>query len=254
MAMSDINLTIKDNILTIIINRPSKKNALTQAMYTAMADAIHSADEDASVHVIFIRGSQGCFTSGNDLRDFLAVTQDNMETSPVGRFLLAISGVKKPIVAAVEGPAIGIGTTLLLHCDIVFAAQTARFQLPFVNLGLCAEGSSSYLLPKIAGHQKAAELFFLGELFSSDDAKEIGFVNHICDDKNVINDAMACAQKLSEKPPAALILIKSQLKRSDLEKTQAVLEEEFRSFMERLTTQEAKEALNTFFNRREVKE
>lgn len=244
--MPDIDLSIKDRIFSITINRPNKKNALTQGMYTAMADGIFSADENPSVHVIFIRGTQGCFTSGNDLKDFLAVPQKAMESLPVGRFLFAISNARKPIVAAVEGPAIGVGTTLLLHCDIVFAAQTARFQLPFVNLGLCAEGASSYLLPKMAGYQKAAELLLLGESFSSTQAKEIGFVNHICTDDRIVDEALACARKLSEKPTEGLILIKSQLKRNDLEKTQAVLKEEFISFRKRLASPEAKEAFGTF--------
>jgi enoyl-CoA hydratase/carnithine racemase len=252
--MPDIDLSIKDKILTITINRPSKKNALTQNMYTTMADAISSAEENRSIHVIFIRGTQGCFSSGNDLKDFLSMAQGPMENLPVGRFLSTISSAKKPIVAAVEGPAVGIGTTMLLHCDIVFADQNARFQLPFVNLALCAEGASSYLLPNMAGHQKAAELLLLGEAFSSTQAKEIGFVNHVCANDAVLDEGLACARKLSEKPLTALTLIKSQLKRNDLKKTQSVLKDEFLSFREMLASPEAKEALAAFFEPRGIRD
>lgn len=146
----------RDRVLRIIINRPQKKNALTRAMYAAMAEAITRAEEDSGIRVIFMHGSQDCFTAGNDLKDFQAFRQDG-NNKDVSNFLSAVSRAKKPIVAAVGGVAVGVGTTMLLHCDLVYAGEGARFRMPFVALGLCPEAASSFLLPKLIGHQRASE-------------------------------------------------------------------------------------------------
>src|SRR5512141_1138899 len=176
--MSNIITETKDGIARIEIDRPEKKNALTAAMYQALADAIKAAEADARVRVLLIHGKTDLFTAGNDLQDFL----DNPprdDNRPVFQFLYGISQAQKPIVAAVAGAAVGIGTTMLLHCDLVYAAPNARLQLPFVNLGLVPEAGSSLLLPALAGYQRAAELLLLGEPFDAHKAKEIGLVTEV---------------------------------------------------------------------------
>jgi enoyl-CoA hydratase/carnithine racemase len=164
--MSTILSSRDGAILRIALNRPDKKNALTAQMYAAFADALTAADADAGVRVVVIHGNEAGFTAGNDLQDFLSDPPADM-ASPVFRFLRAVSRAQKPLVAAVTGPAVGVGTTMLLHCDFVYAADTARFALPFVNLGLCPEAGSSYLLPLVAGYRRAAELLMLGEPFDA---------------------------------------------------------------------------------------
>src|SRR5665647_96490 len=165
MSSTDlIQSELSEGILTLCINRPDKKNALNLAMYQALADGLREADRVDAVRAILIRGGEACFTSGNDLADFLEAPQTGPE-SPVMQFLIAISEARKPIVAAVNGVAVGVGVTMLLHCDLVYAGRGATFQMPFVNLGLCPEAGSTLLLPRIMGHQRAAELLLLGESF-----------------------------------------------------------------------------------------
>ena len=176
--MDQIITENRDGILRIEINRPDKKNALTAAMYQAMADALTAADADPKVRVVLIHGKSDLFTAGNDLQDFLD-NRPRDEDRPAFQFLRNISRAQKPIVAAVAGAAVGIGTTMLLHCDLVYAAPNTRLQLPFVNLGLVPEAASSLLLPALVGYQRAAELLLLCEPFSAQTAKEIGLVNAV---------------------------------------------------------------------------
>jgi enoyl-CoA hydratase/carnithine racemase len=177
--MTDLILTeTRDRIARIEINRPDKKNALTVAMYRAMADAVAAAEADPQVRVILIHGRADCFCAGNDLKDFLEQPPHG-EGAPVSQFLQRIAVAKKPLIAAVGGPAVGIGTTMLLHCDLVYAAPETRFQLPFVTLGLVPEAASSYLLPKIAGYHRAAELLLLGKPFTAQAALAAGIVTEI---------------------------------------------------------------------------
>ncbi|MEH6605178.1 MAG: enoyl-CoA hydratase-related protein, partial [Pseudomonadales bacterium] len=152
-----VNVTIDDQVMTIAWDRPDKKNALTQAMYGAAADALLDAENNSNVRVVIITGSHDCFTAGNDLNDFLNNPAIG-DGAPVTRFLTAIASFKKPIIAAVNGPAVGVGTTMLLHCDMVVAADTSVFSMPFSKLGVCPEAASSYLLPLMAGYHRAAEL------------------------------------------------------------------------------------------------
>ncbi|MDP2639165.1 MAG: enoyl-CoA hydratase-related protein, partial [Betaproteobacteria bacterium] len=194
--MSNILSETKDGIARIEIDRPDKKNALTAAMYQAMADAIHAAEADSSVRVLLIHGKPGLFTAGNDLQDFLDHPPRD-DQRPVFQFLYAISQAQKPIVAAVAGAAVGIGTTMLLHCDLVYAAPNARLQLPFVNLGLVPEAASSLLLPALVGYQRAAKLLLLGEPFSAQKAKEIGLVTDVVPEDRLFDTAMAQAKKLA---------------------------------------------------------
>ena len=244
-----IQCDCREHILRITINRPEKMNALTAAMYDAFANAILAADGDPEVRVILIEGTGGCFTSGNDLHDF-ATSPPAGEESPVFRFLQAISGAQKPIVAAVLGPAVGVGTTMLLHCDLVCAGERARFELPFVNLGLCPEAAASLLLPQLAGHQRAAELLLLGEPFGADRAQEIGLVNAVLPDGEVLQQAYALARNLAQKPPASVRLSKSLLKRGGQRAVAETIAEEGRHFLQRLSSPEAQEAFAAFFEKR----
>jgi enoyl-CoA hydratase/carnithine racemase len=236
-------------IQRIRMNRPEKKNALTMAMYTAFAEAIRAADGDAGVRVILIEGAGDAFTAGNDLQDFLAHAPQG-GPRPVLDFLQVFSHAAKPIVAAVHGVAVGVGTTMLAHCDLVYAAEGARFSMPFVNLGLCPENASSFLLPSICGYQRAAELLMFGEPFDAAKAREVGLVNAVVPLAELGATATAAAQKLAGKPPASLRLTKRLLRRAWLPEIEAALAEESKAFAERLSSPEAKEAFTAFFEKR----
>jgi len=255
MSALDINNEIiaesQEHILRIKINRPEKKNALTIAMYAAMADAILRAEEGDDIRVIFLQGTPDCFTAGNDLQDFKDFKPDG-EVRGINAFLGAIGRAKKPLVAAVGGIAIGVGTTMLLHFDLVYAGQNAQFRLPFVNLGLCPEAASSFLLPSLIGHQHASELLLLGEFFSAVKALEIGLVNAVYPDSEFIDKAYAQAQKLAQQPPASVRLTKALLKRSISGEIADTMAQEMKYFAERLGSAECAEALSAFFERRKA--
>ena len=247
--MDHIITESRDGILRIEINRPDKKNALTAAMYQAMADAIRAAEADGSVRVILIHGQSDLFTSGNDLQDFL----DNPprdDNRPVFQFLYGISQAQKPIVAAVAGVAVGIGTTMLLHCDLVYAAPNSRLQLPFVNLGLVPEAGSSLLLPALLGYQRAAELLLLGEQFSAQKGKEIGLVTEVVSESELFDTAMAQAKKLAAKPAASVRLTKKLMKQGQAAAVAQRIKLESDRFGERLASPEAKEAFAAFLEKR----
>ncbi len=244
-----IDTVCGDGILRIGINRPEKRNAINRQMYSEMAAALARAEHDAAIRVILIHGSADCFTSGNDLRDF-AQNPPTGEDSPVFQFLAAISQASKPLVAAVNGPAIGIGTTMLLHCDLVYAGENAKFQTPFVNLGLCPEAASSLLLPQLAGYQRAAEMLLLGQPFGATKAYEAGMVNDIFPGNKVFQHALAQVQLLAKQPPAAVRLAKQLMKKNIVAAVPAVMAEEGRHFIERLSSPEAAEALGAFFEGR----
>jgi len=244
-----IRSACSDGIRTLCINRPEKKNALNLAMYQALADGLRQADMDDAVRVILISGCPECFTSGNDLADFLASPPTGAD-SPVMQFLTAISEARKPVVAAVNGIAVGVGVTMLLHCDLVYAGSGASFQMPFVNLGLCPEAGSTLLLPRIMGHQRAAELLLLGEVFSADKACSVGIVTAVCPDQEVLATARSKALQLAAQPAAAVRLTKSLLKRDTADPVRETIAEEGRQFMARLNSPEAAEALQAFMQRR----
>jgi len=249
--MTDIVTSREGAVQRVQLNRPDKKNAITTAMYAALADAIAAADADRSVRVTFLHGAGDGFTAGNDLHDFLA-NPPQSEDRPAFRFLHAISHATKPIVAAVHGVAIGIGTTMLGHCDLVYAAEGTRFHLPFVNLGLCPEGASSLLLPLTAGYQRAAELLLLAEPFDAAKAREIGLVTEVVPGSQVLATAAAAAQRLAAKPPASLRLTKQLLKRALMPQIEAALAAELKVFATRLASPEAKEAFTAFFEKRQA--
>lgn len=239
-----------DGVLRIEIDRPDKKNALTAAMYQAMADALKAGEADPGVRVLLIHGKADLFTAGNDLQDFL----DNPprdDQRPVFQFLYGISQAKKPIVAAVAGAAVGIGTTMLLHCDLVYAAPNARLQLPFVNLGLVPEAGSSLLLPALVGYQRAAELLLLGEPFDAHKAKEMGLVTEVVPAELLLQTAMAQAKKLAAKPAASLRLSKQLMKQGQAAAVAQQIRLESNQFGERLASPEAKEAFSAFLEKRQ---
>jgi enoyl-CoA hydratase/carnithine racemase len=249
--MSDILTAQADGILTITFNRPDKKNALTSTMYAVLADALEAADTDPAVRVILFSGNGGAFTAGNDLQDFLNNPPQG-DNTPVFRFLRAISTASKPLVAAVSGVAVGVGTTMLLHCDLVYAGESAKLSLPFVNLALVPEAASSLLLPAMIGHHRAAELFMLGEAFTPTTAKDYGIVNAIYPDDKLLAEATAVAAKLAAKPPTALRLTKQLLKRTKGD-VAGQMAEEGQHFRSQLKSAEAREAMTAFFEKRPPK-
>jgi enoyl-CoA hydratase/carnithine racemase len=246
----DLILSERDGaVLRIEFNRPAKKNAITVDMYRALADAFEQAETDAGIRAVLIQGKAEVFTSGNDLADFLAHPPRD-ESAPTFRFLRVLSQLQKPIVAAVSGAAVGIGTTLLLHCDLVYAAPGTRFSLPFVNLGLVPEAASSLLLPRLAGWQRAAELLLLGEVFGVEKAMEIGLVNACVPAEQLLAFAAATARQLGEQPPAALRMTKRLMKEAMLPAVELAMASEARAFAERLDSAEAREAFTAFLEKR----
>src|SRR5579864_4268570 len=248
MAM-DILVECADGVLTIAFNRPERKNAITAAMYQTMADALVDAQADASVRAILIRGSAGIFSAGNDLEEFMKAPPTG-ENAPVFQFLRAISSAEKPVVASVAGAAVGVGTTLLLHCDLVYAAETATFSLPFSQLGLCPEAASSLLLQRVAGYQGAAEKLLLGEAFDAKEAQRMGFVNRLLAASEVDAFALAQAVKLAALPASSLRVTKSLMKRASQHEIQTQMSEEAVHFGKMLLAPEAREAFKAFFEKR----
>jgi enoyl-CoA hydratase/carnithine racemase len=220
-------------------------------MYGALADAIEAAETDASVRVVLIRGEGDMFTSGNDVGEFAAIATGAAQGERhVGRFLQALAHSSRPLVAAVQGRAVGVGTTMLLHCDLVYAAEGTRFQLPFVPLGLCPEAGSSALLPALAGRALAAELLLLGEPFDPELAHRIGLVNRVVAPAELHEIARARARALAELPPASVRLTKRLMREADGPGVEAALARESASFFERLRSPEAAEAMQAFFHKR----
>ncbi len=236
-------------VLRIEFNRPEKKNAITLAMYQALADTLEEAAADGAVRVVLFHGKPEIYTSGNDLADFLA-NPPRDENAPTFRFLKAISHFGKPLVAAVSGAAVGIGTTMLLHCDFVFAAAGTRFSLPFVNLALVPEAASSFLLVRLAGWPRAAELLMLGDSFTAERAREIGLVNEVVAPEKLLEAAKAVAHQLAAKPPEALRLTKSLMKQGVIAAIEQAMTREGKVFGARLDSPEAKEAFAAFLEKR----
>lgn len=238
-----------NGVATIEIARPEKKNALTMVMYTAMADALRSAQADASVRAVLITGQPGVFTSGNDLEDFMQRPPQGMD-SPVFQFMLALLECEKPVVAAVTGAAIGIGTTMLLHCDFVYVSDEARLAMPFVGLGLVPEYGSSLLVSQLMGHAKAAEKLLLGDPFTGADAVECGLANAVLPTGEVVNHARRVAERFNALPPGAVRDSKRLMRAPQREQVRAVIASEAAIFSERLRSPEAQEAFQAFFQKR----
>ena len=250
-------MTIKtatlNGVATIEIARPEKKNALTQAMYTALADALVAANADVAVRAVLITGQPGCFTSGNDIEDFMQRPPgagSDGSTSPVARFMQALLDCEKPVVAAVTGAAVGIGTTLLLHCDLVYVSDEARLAMPFVSLGLVPEYASSLVVPLLMGHAKAAEKLLLGEPFSGSDAVDCGIANAVLPAGEVVNHARRMAERFNNLPPSAVRETKRLMRAPRREQVQQVMAAEGALFAQRLRSPEAAEAFQAFFQKR----
>ena len=231
------------------IRRPEKKNALTEAMYRDLTRALAEAESDSAVRVVLFRGHAGVFTSGNDIVDFLEHPPTGQE-APVFVFLSTIATARKPIVAAVAGPAVGIGTTMLLHCDYIVAAENTQFVLPFVNLGLCPEAASSLLLPLVIGYRRAAEALMLGNRISASKALDWGLVNAVVADAQVDEAALAKAGELARKPVEALRATKKLLKGHLASLLRATLAEEAEQFQALLASPAARECLAAFIEKR----
>lgn len=246
---SDIHVSVADAIQTLRLTRPAKKNALTGAMYDALTAALDHGDRDPGVACHIIAGSGGCFTAGNDVADFLEQARSGEMPRAVLGFLAKLPRIEKPLIAAVDGPAIGIGTTLLLHCDLVYATPSSVFATPFLDLGLVPEAGSSLLAPVRMGYGRAFELLVAGEPFAADRAREAGLVNLVVAASDLEQAARATALRLAEKPPAALALSR-RLLRGDADAVARRIEEEVAIFAERLRSPEAKEAFQAFLEKR----
>ena len=242
--------TVDTNGVAVLeIARPEKKNALTQAMYTAMAEAIAAADADPAIRAVLVTGQPGIFTSGNDLEDFMQRPPSG-EDSPVFRFMKALAECGKPVVAAVTGGAIGIGTTMLLHCDLVYVSDEARLAMPFVGLGLVPEYASSLLVTQLVGHAKATELLLLGEPFNGEAAVEMGIANAVLPAAEVVNHARRMAERFNALPPGAVRESKALMRRAQKALVEDTVRVEGEIFGKRLRSPEAMEAFQAFFQKR----
>ncbi|MBX3603890.1 MAG: enoyl-CoA hydratase [Piscinibacter sp.] len=242
-----------NGVATIEIARPEKKNALTVAMYEAMAAALAAAQADPGVRAVLITGQPGIFSSGNDIEDFMsrsAGAGGAIAESPVLGFMRALTGTEKPVVAAVTGAAIGIGTTLLLHCDLVYVSDEARLAMPFVSLGLVPEFASSLILPRLLGNVRAAEKLLLGEPFSAQDAVDAGIANAVLPAGEVVNHARRVAERFNALPPGAVRETKRLLRRASAEEVLKTIGVESELFGQRLRSPEAMEAFQAFFQKR----
>ena len=246
---NDILTHVERGVMTITLNRLDRKNSITSAMYGAMADALAAAESDATVRVAVLQGHETVFSAGNDIGDFLNKPPAGMD-SPVFRFLRGIATFPKPLLAAVCGPAVGVGTTLLFHCDLVYAGDNAAFSMPFVNLGLCPEAASSLLVPQMLGYHRAAEALLLGEPFMAEAALEVGLVNRVVPPTEANGVAQAAAQKLAAKPLSSLVETKRLMKKGQQQLVLQQMADEGQSFSRMLGEPAAKEAFGAFMEKR----
>lgn len=244
-----INTRTQNNIAIIEIARPERKNAITSTMYQQMADALAAAQSDAAVRAIVIHGQADIFTAGNDLEEFAKRPPSGLD-SPVFQFMKAMNSASKPIIAAVTGAAVGIGTTLLLHCDLVYAADNAKFSMPFTSLGLCAEFASSALLQLNTGYVKAAEKLLMGEPFTAEEAVEMNLVNRLLPPSEVIAYAIGRAERFNLLPPDAVRTTKQLMRAPHRKLISDTIAAEAAEFSRLLATDQAKEAFSAFFERR----
>lgn len=244
-----IKTAIVNGVASIEIARPEKKNALTRAMYQEMADTLVAVNSDKTVRAVLIQGQPNIFTSGNDIEDFMS-SPPRDEEAPVFQFMRALVGCEKPVIAAVNGAAIGIGTTLLLHCDLVYVADDARLAMPFVGLGLVPEFASSLIVPRLLGHAKAAEKLLLGDPFTGVDAAECGIANAVLPATEVVNHARRVAERFNTLAPSAVRESKRLMRRHSAELVQETIKVEAEIFSARLRSPEAMEAFQAFFQKR----
>lgn len=245
--MSDqILVSRADGVCELQLNRPEKRNALTLAMYGAIVEALNEARADDSVRVVLVSGAGASFTAGNDLNDFLT-QRDFSESNNAVRFLDTLRSFRKVLIAAVHGQTVGIGVTALLHCDLVVAARSTQMSMPFVKLGLVPEAGSSLLLPRLVGHQRAAELLFLGRPFDAAEALQMGLINRVVEDAVLMDEARKLARSVAQQPPGALLAAK-RLLRSETG-LGARMQEELEAFRAQLGSEEFKAAVQAFFTK-----
>jgi enoyl-CoA hydratase/carnithine racemase len=235
------------NLQILTFNRPEKMNALTREMYSGLTKGLQEAADDFSVRAVVLTSEGEHFTAGNDIADFMANPPTDQDTD-VARFLGSLLNFPKPLIAAVKGNAVGVGTTMLLHCDVVVSSPSARFSMPFASLGLVPEAGSSYLFPALVGYQRAAKIFMTGESFSADDAKEMGLVASIASD--ALLEALEIASVIAAQPPQAIINTKALLKASKHDAVEAVMKAEFQLFSLALQSDEAMEAFMNFMSKK----
>lgn len=246
---TDILVHAEAGVMTVTLNRLERKNSITSAMYAALADAIESARDDAAVRVVVLQGHETVFSAGNDIGDFLDKPPAGTD-SPVFRFLRGIATFPKPLLAAVCGPAVGIGTTLLFHCDLVYAGDNAAFSMPFANLGLCPEAASSLLVPQMLGYHRAAEALLLGEPFMAEAALEVGLANRVLPPTEANAYAQAQARKLAGKPLSSLVETKRLMKKGQQQAVLQQMADEGESFGRMLRAPAAREAFTAFMEKR----
>ncbi|MEL7526471.1 MAG: crotonase/enoyl-CoA hydratase family protein [Pseudomonadota bacterium] len=246
-----IRKSLEDGVQILRLDRPEKKNALTGAMYTDLADALEAGNTDPEIRCHLICGQPDVFTAGNDIGDFLQYAgRVAVSETPVVRFLRALVRTEKPLVASIDGLAIGVGTTLLMHCDMVFASPRAFIRSPFVDLGLVPEAGSSLLGPQLMGHARAFELLCLGNPLTAEKAERLGLVNEIVDE-NVDETALNCAKQIAAKPPEAMALSRKLLK-GDTGALSERVEEEISIFADRLTAPETIAAFQAFMSKKKA--
>jgi len=250
LAMAQIQTAVDGQVLTISLNRVEKMNAITRNMYQELADNLTSADQDFAIRAVVITSEGDNFTSGNDIADFLE-NPPTSQDSTVAAFLSALHNFTKPLLIAVKGNAVGVGTMMLLHADIVVAAETAKFSMPFTNLGLVPEAGSSFLFPRMVGHHRAAEIFMTGDSFTAKFAEEIGLVNHVVKDPYL--KAHEIALKIAKQPPQAIINTKALMKANVHDAVSAVMKAEFEIFALALQSEEARDAFMQFLSRKREK-
>jgi enoyl-CoA hydratase/carnithine racemase len=243
----DIEVARQGAVMSAAFARPQKKNAITGAMYEALIEAFEAAERDPGVGALVLSGKGGVFTAGNDIGDFLAGASRAAGDFPAWRFVSKLAEFEKPLVAAVDGLAVGVGTTLLFHCDLAYATPGSRFQMPFVNLGLVPEAGSSLLAPERFGRAKAAEYLLLAEPFDAEEARALGLVNAVVPQSELIAIAMGKAAQLAAKPRAALLETR-RLMRGDAEALKARMADEMRAFSAALKSEEARTAFQTFLS------
>ena len=245
--MNEINAMMDGQVLTLSLNRPDKMNALTRSMYAGLAKGLNDAAGDFGVRAVIISSEGDHFTAGNDINDFMN-NPPISDDSEVAQFLASLLNFPKPLLAAVKGNAVGVGTTMLLHCDVVVAGPSAKFSMPFASLGLVPEAGSSYLFPQLVGYQRAARIFMTGESFTSEDAVEMGLVTAV--DSDPLAHTLKLAQHIAEQPPQAIINTKALLKARNHDSVAAVMKAEFEIFSMALQSEEAMEAFMKFMSKK----
>jgi enoyl-CoA hydratase/carnithine racemase len=251
--VAEILTMLENQVLSISFNRAEKMNALTRGMYGELAAELNSADKEFGIRAVIITSEGNHFTGGNDITDFLDYPP-TAQDSTVAAFLASIHNFSKPLIIAVKGNAVGIGTTMLLHADIVVSSESAKFSLPFTSLGLVPEAGSTFLLPRMIGHHRAAELFMTGETFAADFAQEIGIVNYVVSDPiEPYEKAREIALKIAKQPPQAIINTKALMKANVHDAVSAVMKAEFEIFALSLQSEEARNAFMQFLSRKREK-